>query len=252
MTFPLMDRTRRLTEEALGEAGLSLEPARAASCWSAGRRGCRWSARTSRRWPAQAPRAGVNVDEVVALGAAIQAAMEEGRRPPTRRPVHARRQACAAFTLAGARRVTDVMSHSLGAVAVSPDGSAYVNDIVIRRNLPIPAENTKSYLHATHGGANDAAGGLPDPGRERRAARLLGPRQVRLLGHPADRRRGDGRRRDVLRRQRRRPGPGRPARHRARAGDDRRAGPRRPLVARPAAGSRRDSSRGRARSRSTC
>ena len=44
------------------------------------------------------------------------------------------------------------MSHSLGVVAVSPDGSAYVNDVVIRRNLPIPAENTKSYLHATHGG----------------------------------------------------------------------------------------------------
>jgi molecular chaperone DnaK len=58
------------------------------------------------------------------------------------------------FTLAGARRISDVMSHSLGTVAVSPDGSAYVNDVVIRRNLPIPAENTKSYLHATHGGAN--------------------------------------------------------------------------------------------------
>ena len=38
------------------------------------------------------------------------------------------------------RRVTDVMSHSLGTIAVSPDGSAYVNDIVIRRNLPIPAQ----------------------------------------------------------------------------------------------------------------
>ena len=37
------------------------------------------------------------------------------------------------------RRVTDVMSHSLGTIAVSPDGSAYLNDIVIRRNLPIPA-----------------------------------------------------------------------------------------------------------------
>ena len=37
------------------------------------------------------------------------------------------------------RRVTDVMSHSLGTVAVSPDGTGYVNDIVIRRNLPIPA-----------------------------------------------------------------------------------------------------------------
>ena len=46
------------------------------------------------------------------------------------------------------------MSHSLGTIAVSPDGSSYVNDIVIRRNLPIPARNTKSYLHATHGGAN--------------------------------------------------------------------------------------------------
>jgi uncharacterized protein YegL len=27
--------------------------------------------------------------------------------------------------------------------------------VIIRRNLPIPAENTKSYLHATHGGRND-------------------------------------------------------------------------------------------------
>ena len=33
-------------------------------------------------------------------------------------------------------------------------GRVYVNDIVIRRNLPIPASNTKSYLHATHGGSN--------------------------------------------------------------------------------------------------
>jgi Mg-chelatase subunit ChlD len=46
------------------------------------------------------------------------------------------------------------MSHSLGTVAVAPDGGSYVNDILIRRNLPIPARNTKSYLHATHGGAN--------------------------------------------------------------------------------------------------
>jgi molecular chaperone DnaK len=46
------------------------------------------------------------------------------------------------------------MSHSLGTIAVSPDGSAYLNDVVIRRNLPIPARDTKSYIHETHGGAN--------------------------------------------------------------------------------------------------
>jgi uncharacterized protein YegL len=60
------------------------------------------------------------------------------------------------FTLGGGRRVTDVMSHSLGAVAVSEDGSRYVNDIIIRRNVPIPAEGTRSYAIATHGGRNDS------------------------------------------------------------------------------------------------
>jgi molecular chaperone DnaK len=94
----------------------------------------------------------------VALGAAIQAAIEVGE------PIG---DALPKFTLSmGApsnrgpepvitpRRVTDVMSHSLGTVALSPDGSSYVNDILIRRNIPIPAQNSRSYIHATHGGAN--------------------------------------------------------------------------------------------------
>jgi Mg-chelatase subunit ChlD len=61
------------------------------------------------------------------------------------------------------------MSHSLGAVAVSPEGDRYVNDVVVGRNLPIPAENTRSYLHATHDGRNDrlevylTQGESPDP-----------------------------------------------------------------------------------------
>jgi Mg-chelatase subunit ChlD len=47
------------------------------------------------------------------------------------------------------------MSHSLGVVAVSADGSSYVNDLVIRRNVSIPARDVRTYLHATHGGGND-------------------------------------------------------------------------------------------------
>ena len=47
------------------------------------------------------------------------------------------------------------MSHSLGAVAIGPEGDRYVNDVIVRRNLPIPAEATSAYRHATHGGAND-------------------------------------------------------------------------------------------------
>ena len=135
-----MDRTRRLTEEALAEAGLDW--ARLAGVLLVG---------GSTRMPmvrsyvkamaGRDPRGGVNVDEVVALGAAIRAGIEvEGPRP-----LH---------TLPGPRRVVDVMAHSLGVVAVAADGLSYVNEPVVRRNTPIPAEAGRPYLHATHGGAN--------------------------------------------------------------------------------------------------
>jgi molecular chaperone DnaK (HSP70) len=157
MTFPLMDRTRRLTEEALGEAGLGWPRLDGVLLVGGSTRMPMVRAYVT-QMAGKPPRTGVNVDEVVALGAAVQAALDVGQTisdavprftiPAAGRPGAAREAAPAA------RRVTDVMSHSLGTIAVSPDGSAYVNDIVIRRNLPIPARNTKSYLHATHGGAN--------------------------------------------------------------------------------------------------
>ena len=145
MTFPLMDRTRQLTEEAMDEAKVSWARLQGVLLVGGSTRMPMVRAYVT-KMAGSPPRAGVNVDEVVALGAAMQAGSEEGAATPDATPQ---------FSLAGAaRRVRDVMSHSLGAVAVNPEGTAYVNDVVIRRNLPIPAENTKSYLHATHGGAN--------------------------------------------------------------------------------------------------
>jgi molecular chaperone DnaK (HSP70) len=144
LTFPLMDRTRRLTEEALEAAGLGWKQLGGVLLVGGSTRMPMVRSYVT-QMSGTPPRTGVNVDEVVALGAAIQAAMEVGLSA---------RDATPQFTLAGQRRVLDVMSHSLGTVALSPDGTRYVNDAVIRRNLPIPARNTKSYLHATHGGAN--------------------------------------------------------------------------------------------------
>jgi molecular chaperone DnaK len=157
MTFPLMDRTRRLTEEALGEADLSWPQLDGVLLVGGSTRMPMVRAYVT-QMAGKPPRTGVNVDEVVALGAAIQAAIEVGEKIGDAVP---------RFTLSASskpgvadqavttnRRVIDVMSHSLGTIAVSPDGSAYLNDIVIRRNLPIPARNTKSYIHETHGGAN--------------------------------------------------------------------------------------------------
>jgi molecular chaperone DnaK len=145
MTSPLMDRTKRLTEEALGEAGLG---------WSGlseillvgGSTRMPMVRAYVRQMAGRDPRAGVNVDEVVALGAAIQASADAGVETTDATP---------RFHLSGARRVRDVMSHSLGVVALNAEGTRYVNDPVIRRNLPIPAEHGKAYLHATHGGEND-------------------------------------------------------------------------------------------------
>ncbi|GAC1450019.1 MAG: Hsp70 family protein [Isosphaeraceae bacterium] len=144
MTFPLMDRTRCLTEEALAEAKLDWAQLDGVLLVGGSTRMPMVRSFVT-RMAGTPPRAGVNVDEVVALGAVIQASMEEGRSTSDATP---------RYSLPGTRRVLDVMSHSLGTVAVNPEGSAYLNDIVIRRNLPIPAENVRSYLHATHGGAN--------------------------------------------------------------------------------------------------
>jgi molecular chaperone DnaK len=158
MTFPLMDRTRRLTEEALEASGLTWK--RLSGVLLVGGSTRMPMVRSYvKEMAGQDPRAGVNVDEVVALGAAIQAGIEagEGRADALPRFTLGGRAGDSSpkFTLAGARRVVDVMSHSLGAVAISPDGSSYVNDVIIRRNLPIPVEDVKAYLHETHGGRNE-------------------------------------------------------------------------------------------------
>ena len=190
MTFPLMDRTRRLTEEARGEAGLSWPKVDGVLLVGGSTRMPMVRTYVS-QMAGKSPRAGVNVDEVVALGAAIQAAIEVGQsigdatprflrsRAAARKRLRARCSSCAR-----AACVTDRcdVPHSLGTVGVSPDGSSYINDIVVRRNLSIPASNTKSYLHETHGGSNTAPRGLP---RRRAEKRCTSPscsilEQVRL------------------------------------------------------------------------
>src|SRR6185312_15896611 len=139
MTFPLMERTRRLTEEALGEAGLTWPRLDGVLLVGGSTRMPMVRTYVS-QMSGKPPRAGVNVDEVVALGAAIQAALEVGETIGDALPrftLGASRTPAEPAPAAPSRRVTDVMSHSLGTIAVSPDGSAYVNDLVIRRNVPI-------------------------------------------------------------------------------------------------------------------
>src|SRR5262249_24789339 len=97
LTFPLMDRTRRLTEEALEEAKLDWKQLSGVLLVGGSTRMPMVRSYVT-QMAGSPPRTGVNVDEVVALGAAIQAAMEVGQSAQDATPQ---------FRLAGARRVLD-------------------------------------------------------------------------------------------------------------------------------------------------
>ena len=96
------------------------------------------------------PLHGVNVDKAVSLGAAIQANIELQRLRHAHIGGSTRDQHT--YRLAGQKKIVDVMSHSLGTIAVSSDGERYVNSIIIQKNKPIPVSECKPYKHRTRKG----------------------------------------------------------------------------------------------------
>lgn len=80
------------------------------------------------------PLMGVDPDAAVVTGAArVARDHDEASRPG------------AAAMLTARRVVSDVTAHALGFVVVSADGSRYVNEVMIQRNAPIPAKQTKRH-----------------------------------------------------------------------------------------------------------
>lgn len=80
--------------------------------------------------------AGVNPDEAVALGAAIQAAMDMEAQRISSEPI---------MFIPGRKKSTDVISNSLGMIALNEDNSKYINSIIIQKNQPIPCQQTRPY-----------------------------------------------------------------------------------------------------------
>lgn len=103
------------------------------------------------------PLAGVNVDEAVALGAAIRANQDAAGKaiPPTIGAGSTNRGK--ALPLIGGKRITDATSHALGMIAESENRERYVNDILIAKNTAIPAHNTqrRELTVSKHGGELD-------------------------------------------------------------------------------------------------
>lgn len=99
-----------------------------------------------RRVTGRSPNNSVNPDECVALGAALQGAHydETGVRGMT----YQRLPAGAKGSVGGLmirRSVQDVMSHSMGMIAVSADRDRYLNSILIPKNHHIPCSEVRPY-----------------------------------------------------------------------------------------------------------
>jgi molecular chaperone DnaK len=138
LTMDLMERTRLLTEQVLQEAS---------TAWSdlSGVLPVGGSTRMPmvttfiQRMSGKPPMAGINADEAVGLGAAIQAAMEmeaDLRLAAGPAPL---------YHLAGRKTTVDVIAHSLGLIAENADRSRFINSIIIPKNLPIPSTQMRPY-----------------------------------------------------------------------------------------------------------
>jgi molecular chaperone DnaK len=106
-----------------------------------------------RRLTGKAPNTSVNPDECVALGAAIQATQYEvGAKGFVYRPAQTRTTSGKGLMI---RPVQDVMSHSMGMVAVSADGNRYLNSILIAKNQNIPSSELRPYRVQTRKGVKN-------------------------------------------------------------------------------------------------
>lgn len=135
MTQDLMERTQMLVERVLEEATLTWSDLEGAVLVGGSTR-MPMVREYVERMSGKPAMGGVNPDEAVALGAAIQAAMDLESKKPSTEPI---------LSLAGRKKTTDVISHSLGLIAVSEDESKYLNSIIIPKNQPIPYQQTRPY-----------------------------------------------------------------------------------------------------------
>lgn len=134
ITQDLMQKTKSKAEEVLKEAGL---------LWS-GLDGVLLVGGSTRmpmviNWVEQmsgkSPLKGINVDEAVCLGAAIQANIELNKSGIGK-----------IFSLGGKiSTIEDVMSHSLGLIAENSNRSKYINSIIIPKNKRVPASEIRPY-----------------------------------------------------------------------------------------------------------
>lgn len=101
------------------------------------------------------PLAGVDVDESVALGAAIRANIDDYGKPVSQPVLGSLGGGEQPLFIGGAKNFSDVTAHALGMLAVSEDGKEYFNSVIIPKNAPIPFTNKEQYTFNTSSPDNE-------------------------------------------------------------------------------------------------
>lgn len=136
LTRDLLDRTEQLTRQVVSDAGLDWDQIDGVIPIGGSTRMPMVRERIVRLSGRQ-PLGGVHPDQAVAVGAAIAAATGTQREH-----AGADNAAVKQYSL---RLTQDVIAHSLGMIAENNGRSRYVNSVLIRKNLPIPAQESRPY-----------------------------------------------------------------------------------------------------------
>ena len=152
MTTDLMERTKTLCNTVLGEAKKSWTGTEEPVSWSdvdgvllvGGSTRMQQVATAVETMSGKSVIRGINIDEAVAIGAAIQAEIDREANVPARL-----QGKTATAMLPGRKTIQDVTSHSLGMIAENHDRSQYVNAIILSRNSTIPGSETRPLAFRT-------------------------------------------------------------------------------------------------------
>ncbi|MBD5483916.1 MAG: Hsp70 family protein [Lachnospiraceae bacterium] len=149
----LIGATKDLTNELIASVGLTWSDITGAILVGGSTR-MRMIHNYVRNMSGKEPLSGINVDEAVALGAAIRANIDDsGQR--ISRGICGLIGAKKNMEVIGAKAVTDVTAHALGMIAVSEDGERYINSVIIPKNTAIPTERKKAYNFKTRAKDNE-------------------------------------------------------------------------------------------------
>lgn len=148
ITESLMERTCMMCEKVLDEIGISWNDINETLLVGGSTR-MLMVHEYIEKMTGKPPMNGVNVDEAVALGAAIQAEIDIELTPTKRKLFLGGAEKQSKVFALGSKNITDVTAHSLGMVSVSDDRSKYVNSIIITKNTAVPSSNTKPFKLVT-------------------------------------------------------------------------------------------------------